>query len=126
MINYKIIEKAEPGIPGGGVKKFYATPVLEKEITLEMLIKKISRSCTLTGADVHAVIYAMVEEITDSIANGHIVRLGGLGSMRITLNSDGKSSASEVNNSCIKKAGVIFTPGSKIKEMLSSATFSKE
>ena len=38
-IQIKAIERPQPGVAGGGVKKFYASPVHGKEITLEGLTK---------------------------------------------------------------------------------------
>ncbi len=34
-IKYKTIQKAQPGVAGGGDKKFYASPVYQGEKTLE-------------------------------------------------------------------------------------------
>ena len=39
-IQIKAVELGEPGVEGGSVKKFYATPVHDREITLETLTQK--------------------------------------------------------------------------------------
>jgi hypothetical protein len=36
-IQIKSVERGQPGVAGGGVKKYYASPVHEREITLECL-----------------------------------------------------------------------------------------
>jgi len=59
------------------------------------------------------------------LSDGRIIRLGDLGSLRITLSSEGKATAEEVTAACVKKAGVIFTPGKKLQEMLKVAKFTK-
>ena len=41
-IKYKVTEKTEPGVIGGGKKKFYALPVMNGELTLDDLIKFFS------------------------------------------------------------------------------------
>lgn len=124
-IRFKVIEKGQPGVKGGGDKKFYATPVSDGEITLPELTKQIERACTVNGADIRAVLYALVDVATDNLSNGTIVRLGDLGSLRTSISSEGKDKAEEVNASAIKNASVIFTPGSKIKEMLAIAKYEK-
>jgi len=54
------------------------------------------------------------------------VRLGELGSLRISLHSKGKDVASEVNTADINGASVIFTPGTRIKTMIKTAKFQKQ
>lgn len=125
-IKFKVIEKGQPGVVGGGTKKFYANPVMDGEVNLSDLTKAIEKICTVSGADIRAVLYALVDVSVDNLANGTIVRLGELGSMRISLSSEGKPEASEVTSSAIKSTSVIFTPGTRIKEMLATAKFQKE
>ncbi len=115
----------QPGVAGGGTKKFYASPVHEREISLDGLTKAIEKTSTVNGADIRAVLYAMVEEAVSGLSDGRIIRLGDLGSLRITLSSEGKDTAEEVTANSVKKAGVIFTPGKKLQEMLGSAKFTK-
>ncbi|MDR1120990.1 MAG: DNA-binding protein, partial [Dysgonamonadaceae bacterium] len=112
-------------VAGGGAKKFYASPVHDREISLDGLTKAIEKTSTVNGADIRAVLYAMVEEAVGGLSDGRIIRLGDLGSLRITLSSEGKNTAEEVTASAVKKAGVIFTPGQKLQEMLQSAKFTK-
>jgi len=111
-IQIKSIERPQPGVVGGGVKKYYASPVQGKEITLEGLTKSIEKTSTVNGADIRAVLYAMVEEAV-------------LGSLRITLSSVGEPTADRVTAASVKKAGVIFTPGVKLQSMLKTAKFTK-
>jgi len=124
-IGFKIIERGQPGVAGGGVKKFYAIPVMDGEMSLAELTKAIEKICTVSGADIRAVLYSLVDVAVDNLANGTIVRLGDLGSIRVSLNSEGKTTAQEVTASAIKNTSAIFTPGTRIKEMLANAKFQK-
>jgi predicted histone-like DNA-binding protein len=124
-IQIKSVERGQPGVAGGGAKKFYASPVHDREISLDGLTKAIEKTSTVNGADIRAVLYAMVEEAVNGLSDGRIIRLGDLGSLRITLNSEGKDTAEEVTATSVKKAGVIFTPGKKLQEMLKSAKYTK-
>lgn len=125
-VKFKVIERGTPGVAGGGEKKYYASPVMNGELTLAGLTKAIERTSTVNGADIRAVLYAMVDVMRDSLANGQIVRLGELGSLRVSLSSDGKKTAKEVNASAIRNTRVIFTPGKDIKAMLKTLEFTKE
>ena len=125
-IKFKIIERGQPGVAGGGTKKFYASPVMDGELNLAEMTKAIEKICTVSGADIRAVLYALVDVAIDNLANGTIVRLADLGSMRISLSSEGKATAAEVTSSAIKSTSVIFVPGTRIQEMLDAAKFQKE
>jgi predicted histone-like DNA-binding protein len=125
-IKFKVIERGQPGITGGGEKKFYATPVMDGELTLPELTKAIEKICTVSGADIRAVVYALVDVAVDSLADGTIVRLGDLGSLRVSISSEGKATIEEVNAAAVKGASVIFTPGARIKDMLETVKYQKD
>lgn len=42
-INFKVIERGQPGVPGGGEKKFYASAVMAGELSLAELTKAIEK-----------------------------------------------------------------------------------
>lgn len=42
-VKFNVIERGEPGVVGGGVKKFYASPNMSGEITLAGLTKAIEK-----------------------------------------------------------------------------------
>ncbi|MDY3364366.1 HU family DNA-binding protein [Riemerella anatipestifer] len=124
-IKYKTIQKAQPGVAGGGDKKFYASPVYQGDKTLEGLTKDIEKISTVSGADIRAVLYALVDVMQTSLSEGRIVRLGELGSMRVSLSSEGKSKEEEVTSAAIRNTKVLFTPGSDLKKMLQTLKFEK-
>ncbi|MDY3432636.1 DNA-binding protein [Riemerella anatipestifer] len=124
-IKYKTIQKAQPGVAGGGDKKFYASSVYQGEKTLEGLTKDIEKISTVSGADIRAVLYALVDVMQTSLSEGRIVRLGELSSMRVSLSSEGKAKEEEVTSAAVKSAKVLFTPGSDLKKMLQTLKFEK-
>jgi predicted histone-like DNA-binding protein len=124
-IKIKAIAKGQPGVAGGGDKKYYASPVMDGEMDIEALTKAIEKICTVSGADIRAVLYALVDVSIDGLSRGAIIRMGDLGSLRITLSSEGKLTVEEVTAASVKKAGIIFTPGARLKEMLRNLKFLK-
>jgi predicted histone-like DNA-binding protein len=123
-IQIKPVERPIPRT-GGSEKKFYASPVHDRELSLEGLTKEIEKISTVNGADIRAVLYAMVETAVAGLEDGRIIRLGDLGSLRITLRSEGKDTAEEITPAVVKKTKIIFTPGKKLKEMQENAKFTK-
>ena len=117
-IKYNVIEKGQPGVAGGGEKKFYASALASGEMTLNKLTKRIEKISTVSGADIRAVLYALVDIMREELAEGQIVRLGDLGSLRISISSQAEDTAEAVNPASIKSARTIFTPGKVLKETL--------
>ena len=125
-IKIKVIEKGQPGVAGGGDKKFYASTMVNGNADIEELTENIEKISTVSGADIRAVLYALVDSIPGMLADGKSVKIGDVGSFRISISSEGKEVADEVNANCIKKAKIIFTPGKKLKEMLASLKYQKQ
>ena len=124
-VKFKVIEKGQPGVVGGGIKKFYASTSLSGEMTLDKLTKQIERVSTVNGADIRAVLYAMVEIMQDALEDGQAVRIGELGSLRVSISSNGELSEEEVTANSIKGAKTIFTPGKSLKKMLNNLSYEK-
>lgn len=124
-IKFNVIERGEPGVVGGGTKKYYASPQMNGELDLEDLTKAIEKISTVSGADIRAVLYALVDVAVDNLGRGTIVRLGDLGSMRVSLKSTGEATPEDVSASSVKSAKVVFTPGSRIKATLAVAKYQK-
>ncbi|MDY3362932.1 HU family DNA-binding protein [Riemerella anatipestifer] len=124
-VKFKVIERGQPGVSGGGDKKWYASPNMSGEKTLTDLTRDIEKISTVSGADIRAVLYALVDVMQSSLANGQIVRLGELGSLRVSFSSEGKATEKEVTANAIKQAKVIFTPAKGIKDTLATLTYEK-
>jgi predicted histone-like DNA-binding protein len=122
---FKAIQRAQPGGAGGGERKYYASPVMNGEWDIDRLTKSIEKICTVSGADIRAVLYALVDVSVDGLDGGTIIRLGDLGSIRVTFGSEGRTTAEEVDATCIKKPGIIFVPGQRIKKTLEDVKFVK-
>ncbi|MGD9993312.1 MAG: HU family DNA-binding protein [Salinivirgaceae bacterium] len=124
-IRYKVIERAEPGVPGGGRRRYFASANVRGEFTLRDATKRIEKTSTINGADIYGVLYALVEVMKDALADGQIFRLGDLGSLRVSLSSKGFDAPEQVSRSGITGTRVIFTPGPEIKDLLLNLDFEK-
>jgi predicted histone-like DNA-binding protein len=124
-VKIKAVARGKPGVPGGGDKRFYASPVMEGEVNLDDLTRAIERVSTVSGADIRAALYALVDVSLDSLGRGAIVRMGDLGSLRITLSAEGMATPEEVSAATVRRAGMIFTPGARLKAMLAALKYVK-
>lgn len=97
-------------------KKFYLRPVSSGEKTLDELASQISHASSLTEADIYAVLQSLVREIPRALSDGYIVRLGDLGSFRLSVNSEGSDTKERVSGANVRKRRLIFTPAQRMKK----------
>lgn len=124
-MKYKVIKRGFPGAASGGPQKYYAIPVYSGEISLSQMGRKLSASSTVTKTDAVAVLSGLTDLIAEELKDGKIVRLGELGSFRISLNSNGEESVENVSSRSIKKARVLFKPGKEFADNLVGLSFEK-
>ena len=124
-IKFKPIEKAQPGVTGGGVKKWYAQIVYGEEVTMDELVKEIEKFCSLTEPDIRGVITALENVIQDKLASSRIVRMERLGSFYPAISSNSEEEDAKVDEMSIKKASVNYRPGDRIIKAINAAGFKK-
>lgn len=124
-IKFKVVQKGQPGVAGGGKKKYYASPNMSGEVALSEITQSLEKRSTVNGADIRAVLYGLSDVTKEALKNGEIVRLDGIGSLRVSFSSEGKLKEEEVTIHSIKDARIIFTPSKELKEMLSTLTYEK-
>ena len=124
-IKYNLIERGEPGVTGGGTKKWYAVATNDGELTVDDLTKQIEKFSALSEADIRGVIIALENVIMDNLANGKIIRLDKLGSFYPTLSSKGADTEEDFDTSYIRGASVRYRAGTRISNALKTTTFKK-
>ena len=89
--------------------KFYAQAQARGDVSIREMAERIQSTCTVTKADVYAVLVALEDVIVEALQNGEIVRLGEVGTFRLS----------------IKRAKINFRPGLTLAGMLGKLQFSK-
>ena len=125
-IKYNLRQKSQPGVAGGGQKKWYAAVAADGELTIDDLVKQIEKFSALSEADIRGVISALENVIVDQIVNGKIIRLDKLGSFYPNLSSEGVDKEEDFSTAKIRNAKVNYRPGKRISDALSTATFKKK
>ena len=123
-LTYSVVERKDPQnpeVPG----KFYAQAQARGEAGIRELSQRIQQSCTVTRADVMAVLIALEDVVADSLANGEIVRLGELGSLQISLSSEGSMTKEDFHDGLIKKGKIIFRGGQTLVNTLNTLKYQK-
>ena len=125
-IRYRAIQKGQPGIPGGGRKKYYASVVMNGTVTVEDLAKAIKKFSPLSEPEIYGVIVALESVIRQKLGESRMVRLERLGTLYPALSSEGRETAEELDAGAIRSVGVNFRPDTRILVALREAGVKKE
>lgn len=121
---FKLVERKNLGKDNTeNPKKFYAQAVNNGYVPFTELCADIAEGCTLTSADVKAVLDRMNFMLDKHLKAGRIVQFGEIGNFRLALGSSGSLSTKGFNTSQIKKPRIVFHPGDKLQETRTLATF---
>jgi predicted histone-like DNA-binding protein len=123
-VTYSVVPRYNPS-EKGTPPKYYAQSQASGEVDLREMSERIQQSCTVTKADVHAVLVVLEDVIILALKSGEIVRLGDLGTFQIGVSSKGALTEKDFNESLIKKARIKFRPGVALAIFLTSLSFAK-
>lgn len=121
---YLIVQRYNP-LNRSEAPKFYPAPKWVEEYNLRKLSDLIARHCTLTPADVTAVLEALLSELPDLLMSGHIVRLGDFGILKLSFKGEGRGTAEDVTAKEIKNPHILFLPGVEFKQRLQKTDYKK-
>lgn len=90
-------------------------------MSLAQIVKRVEKRSTASSADVKAVLDALQYEIMEALENGNTVRLGDLGSFRLTMKAQGAATVAEAKKKgarLIKQVNVQFTKSTTMRDTL--------
>lgn len=114
-IEYDFYEN--PGKSSEFQKSKYHVRICNRQtVDTDNIVRAISKQCTLTPADIHAVIVAFQDEIAFQLQQGKIVHLDGLCQFDISLKSRLEESSGKENGPDIVLKSVNINPDKKLTE----------
>lgn len=118
MIKY-VIQAKKYNLSQNKEVKYYPQIAPSTPMTLSQITKRIEKRSTVSSADVKVVLDALQSEVIDALQNGNSVRLGDLGSFRLTIKANGVETAAEAKRqgaNLIKEVSVQFTKSTTMRE----------
>ena len=101
--------------------KFYPQMVPGVPVMLRTIVGRIEKRSGVSSASVKAVLDALQYEIIQTLSDGNSVRLGDLGSFRLTMHGEGVTTAKEAKEkgaNLIKRVSVRFTKSNTMRMVL--------
>lgn len=116
MIQYKISSVKSPKT---GQKVYFPSIVQSGALSLNEVANRIAKRSTMHTADIKAVLSALEGVAGDALTSGHTVRLGDLGSFRLTcVATGGEDDAANVTAKHVSRLRIRFTPSGAMQRML--------
>lgn len=123
-VSYSVVKRINP-MNADVPPKFYAQAQASGDVTIREMSNRIQKMCTVTRADVMAVLASLEDVMTESLERGEIVRLGDIGTFQVGLSGTGAETEEEYDSSMIRKARINFRPGVALGTMLSGLKYTK-
>ena len=123
-VKYSVVMRKNPSRitePG----KYYAHAQAYGDLDFDSLCEDVNSRCTVTRADLAAVIESVLDSMKQALAKGQIVRLGNFGSFQIGLSSKGAEKEDEYNSSFIRGTRIAFRPGKLLINMQKTLSYSQ-
>lgn len=117
MLDYKIVGRKNPLNPQAPLK-YYAVPSSKGLLSTEKVCKEITVNTTTSVGEMYDAFRAMSERIPELLLNGNSVRLGDLGTMRISFGSSGADSPEEFKANMIRDVKIVFQPDARLVDKI--------
>lgn len=119
-IKYKIINKGQPGVKGGGKRCLSATVVYNKTISQEEFEEIMTKRIRFSRADVIAFLKTMEQVLIDGIKEGNIVKTSFLGTFYPSVRKKGEIAGNIKDKEHIK-CDINFRPALELKKEIRKA-----
>lgn len=118
MYKYKLIRLMNPQ-DKTAPKKWYATSKGEKAQSTKVMTRAATENTTMAPIEMEAALELLSKYAIQQLQQGHIVKMGDLGTIRITFQSEGVEEITEFNASTmIKNPRIVFTPSKEFREQV--------
>ena len=123
-VTYSVVPRIDPR-QKTDPPKYYAQAQARGSVNIREMAERIQSTCTVTKADVYAVLISLEDVVKEAIQNGENDRHGELCTLQVGLSGKGTLTEEEYEDSLIKKARINFRPGPVLATALETLKFSK-
>jgi len=123
-VKYSVVMRKNPSKPAEAAK-FYAHAQAYGEMDFDSLCEEVNGRCTVTRADVSAVLESVLDSMNKGLANGQIVRLGNFGSFQLGVRSHGAAKENEFTPTLIRGTRISFRPGKLLTNMQKTLSYAQ-
>lgn len=105
--------------------RHHAVLVTDGKLTTKDIARKIASRCTIKESDVMGVFIALEDILRNSLGEGKIVHLDGVGSFRISAKSPTVKDKHEIRAESVRFRNIVYTPEKQLLRKLSVTRFER-
>lgn len=116
MYKYKLIQRNNP-IDKLASKKWYAIPISELPQSVKAMTRAATANTSTAPIEMEAALDLLGKYACQQLQQGHTIRVGDLGTLRMSFKSEGVEDINQFNaGTMIKNARIIFTPSREFRD----------
>lgn len=124
---YRVIKRRNLGKDADQVShKYYAQPISNGNVGIDEICSDISEYCSLTSADVKAVLDRLNFVLDKHLRAGRNIMLGEMGNFRLSFGSSGTENPEDFHTSKIRKPKITFTPGKLLQKTREQTSYERD
>lgn len=112
---YRVVSRQKPGSQNPETAKYYMSRNSTGLVTTETIAKEIAESAGQSEGTILGLLQDLHNEIFNQLKNGYSVRLGNIGILHPTIQSNGEDSPEKVDAMRVRKINVRFVPSIGLK-----------
>lgn len=103
-------------------EKYVAANVLVGSINYEKLCDEVNQKTGMHRAQVGVALNGLMDVMISFLEEGLSVKFGAFGSFRPAINAESQDKEEDVNAGTIIRKKIVFSPGSRLQQMLNNAS----
>lgn len=116
MQDYNLVLKRNPMKPDEA-KKWYAVPQSRESQDIKAMTRAATENTTTAPIEMEAAIDLLGKYAVQQLLQGHTVKVGNLGTLRVTFKSEGVENINDFNAGVmIKEPRILFTPSKEFRQ----------
>ncbi len=120
-MKYKVLKRANP--LNRDEELYYPSPVFGEQIGEDELTEEISFASSVNPSDVRSVLSNLLEILPRHLMHGDSVNLEKFGIFRLSFESTGSQTESEVSAQNITRPKILFRPSTKLRDKILKTSF---
>lgn len=103
---------------------WYAEPTTGRCLRSKTFCRMATRNVTLSAVELELALGILANHLPELLAQGNLVELGSMGTLRLEFGSEGVSEPEEFTARCIRRPRVVFQPSKEfMKNIMSLLSF---
>lgn len=125
-IKYRIVLKKDMRKGAAqGAQLYYGQVRSQEKTSFKKLCKLVSGYCTAKAGEVELVLDGLIYVLCMLLESGNVIQMGEFGNFRMVAGSKGSDTLKGFDPMMFKKARIVFSPGSMLRQLISEVTYDR-